>query len=312
LENYIKYCVFNEFDPSRVKLPKNVSETELHKNEAQFSILDSNLTIDRQNNVDEFRLKFFTSFAQNVINFYEFKGLNIKGIISLGDEILDDEYTRLCFARKRNSPHICIPDPHAFNAVKICENIPQIDLPFESKINKACFVGSDTGLKFEDESTQRSRFCHLYKNNEKIYAKITNFVQGDFDSEISGPYCPVSEQLKYKYILNINGNTTSWERLLWAMNSNSHCIFIKQPLHQNDLSWYYHIFDIEKCFIETDEYGIENLLGCADELNFQFNAVKENQKKIGKMLVNPAFHANYFASLILNYNHAYNESLKLG
>ena len=216
----------------------------------------------------------------------------------------------MCFARPRNSPHICIPDSHIPRLNAICTALPSLDTPFNQKLNKASFNGSDTGRKYPDGSVQRVKFCQKYKNHPKIDAKITNFVEQPIDPEIFGPFCPIESQLKYKYILNINGNTTSWERLIWAMASNSYCIFIHPPSHQDEISWYYHIFDLLPTFSLVGENEVDNFLDWADANEYYILEKKKDQKKLGNTLAKIEFHAQYYAQLLYNYNWAYNESLK--
>lgn len=307
----IEYCLLNELNSKRINF-HNVDQTELHHNEAQFSILNSKLILNRRSEkIDEFRLSFFQSFTESVINHFKIQDLNFKFILNLNDGPENNaEETRFCFARPRDSQHICVPDPHIPRLNSICEAIPSWDISFDSKINKASFFGSDTGRKYADGSVQRVKFCKKYKNHPKIDARIVNFVEQPIDTEVFGEAVSILDQLKYKYILNINGNTTSWERLIWAMSSNSFCIFIRPPSHQDEISWYYHIFDIHNSFPMISENEVENFIDWADHNPSELIFLKDRQKNMGKTLANPSFHAQYFANLLANYNIIYNEQFK--
>jgi hypothetical protein len=313
INEYVEYCLFNEFDTRRIKLPKDPSNCHLFKNEVQFKIENNRLSIERKNEfIDEFRLWFFINFTCQVLNTKALPNLNFKGIVSLGDGPENDSTeSRLCFARERESPHICIPDPHLPNLLQTCnEKLSLWDIPFAEKIDKACFFGSDTGRKAKDGSIQRIRFCELYKDSQLIDAKITAFVQGQAHASIYRKPLTIEQQLKYKFIFNINGNTTSWERLIWAMNSNSICIFIKPPRYQDELSWYYHIFDIFRPFPEVDELGAENFLTSLAKNKYLLEDIKNQQKIFGKTLANVNLHAQYYSSVLLNYHYLYNGLLK--
>jgi hypothetical protein len=313
INEYVQYCVFNEFDTRRINLPKDPSNCHLFKNEVQFKIENGVLSIERKgSDIDEFRLGFFTNFTNQVLNSKGLPSLNFKAIISLGDGPENDSTeTRLCFARERQSPHVCIPDAHLVKLLHICHDyLPSWDIPFSEKINKACFFGSDTGRKAKDGSIQRIRFCELHKDSDLIDAKITAFVQGPMHPSVYGNPVSIQEQLKYKFIFNINGNTTSWERLIWAMNSNSICIFIKPPSYQNELSWYYHIFDIFRPFPEVDELGAENFLTSLAKNKYLLEDIKNQQKMFGKTLANVNLHARYYSSVLINYHYLYNGLLK--
>ena len=312
MEFYKKYCLLNEVDSWRINLPKNISNTELHSNEAQFFVSSGELRVERSNSrIDKLRLDFFIDFTSQVLKHYSLNNLNFKFIANFNDGPENDsKETRLCFARPRNSPHICVPDSHLVRTVSICNSLESIDKPFDQKINKVSFFGSDTGRKYKDGSVQRVNFCQRYKNSENVIAKITNFVEQPFDDSIYSRSVSIKDQLDYKYILNINGNTTSWERLIWAMNSNSFCLFLRPPPHQDEISWYYHMFDLTQFFITLDSDSIENFLDSTIGWQDEMQAFKNHQKNISKCLANIDFHAHYYAQVLLNYNQIYNESIK--
>ena len=192
----------------------------------------------------------------------------------------------------------------------ICKNLNKIDIPLENKINKISFFGSDTGKRYENGICQRTKLCKMYGGSEHVFAKITNFVDGNIDKPISHPYVSIQDQLKYKFILNVNGNTTSWERLIWTLASNSICVFLKPPSQQNEISWYYHIFDIFRPFIYLEELDVENLILGSDILQEFLINLKKDQKILGESLANPNFHAVYYSNVLMNYNKIYNEQNK--
>jgi len=311
LENYLHYCLLNEINSNRINLPKDCETTELHKNEAQFFISSKGAFLERlHDKIDNIRLGFFINFTNNIIKNYKLD-LKFKAIVNFNDGPENDSVeTRLCFARPRNSPHICIPDSHLGRTSSICDSLTSIDKPFEQKTNKASFFGSDTGRKYKDGSVQRVELCRRYKNSSNVIAKITNFVEQPFEDSISSKPVSIKDQLEYKYILNVNGNTTSWERLIWVMSSNSFCIFVRPPSHQDEISWYYHLFDLSKSFATVDEDSIENFLIWAETNESKIKSLKEEQKIIGKTLANVNFHAQYYGSVLMNYNQIYNESIK--
>lgn len=312
MEIYKKFCLLNEIDLNRINLPKDISKTELLKNEAQFFISSGDLHLERVGqNIDQFRLNFFINLTTEVIKFYNLNNLNFKFIVNLNDGPENESSeTRLCFARPRNSPHICIPDSHLSKTVSICNSLESIDKPFNEKINKASFFGSDTGRKYKNGSVQRVNFCQKYKNSEKVIAKITNFVDQPFDISVYHEPVSIKDQLDYKYIININGNTTSWERLIWAMNSNSFCLFLRPPPHQDEISWYYHMFELSQFFITVDENSIENFLDWSFDWQSEIESFNEHQKNISKSLAKIDFHAHYYAQVLLNYDQIYNEQNK--
>ena len=312
MNKFIKYCLLNEIDERRINLPKSIDTCQLSNNEAQYWINSGKLFRQRDGGeLDNIRLNFFEGFTQQVLNHFQLKDLNFKFIVNLNDGPHHDEFeTRFFFARPKNSPHICIPDSHLPRVNSVLRTLNEIDIPLENKINKISFFGSDTGKRYENGICQRTKLCKMYTGDENIIAKITNFVDGRYDDSITHPYISIKDQLKYKYILNVNGNTTSWERLIWALASNSICIFLKPPVQQDEISWYYHIFDIFRPFIFLDEFSVENFMLGSDSFNEFLINLKKDQKILGESLASPNFHAVYYSNVLMNYNKIYNEQNK--
>lgn len=312
MNKFIKYCLLNEIDERRINLPKNIDTCSLANNEVQYWINSGKLIKIRDGGeIDNIRLNFFEGFTQQVLTHFGLKDLNFKFIVNLNDGPHSEESeTRFFFARPRNSPHICVPDSHLPRVESICRNLNQIDIALEDKTNKISFFGSDTGKRYENGICQRTKLCKMYQGHEDIIAKITNFVDGRNDDLIIHQYISIKDQLKYKYILNVNGNTTSWERLIWALSSNSICLFLKPPVQQDEISWYYHIFDIFRPFIYLDEFSIENFILGSDMLEDFLINLKKDQKILGESLASPLFHAVYYSNVLMNYNKIYNEQNK--
>lgn len=304
MNKLIKYCLLNELDSRRINIPKDPFSVKLLRNEAHFSISNSKVKLERANDdIDSFRLNFFSQLTQQVLDHFKLGNLKFGFIANFNDGPENDAVeTRFCFARPRKSPHICVPDSHINRLSSICEMIPSWDIPFDEKLDKISFIGSDTGRKYPDGTVQRVNFCKLYQNSDEVIAKISNFVEQPFDPCIYGEPESIRDQLKYKFILNINGNTTSWERLIWAMKSNSFCLFLRPPAHQDEISWYYHCFDMLQPFIYIDEFGADNFIAMSKELTTQVSQLKELQKTYADMFSNIDFHANYYAQVLINYN----------
>lgn len=304
MNKFLKYCLFNELDTRRIDPPRDPFSVKLYKNEAHFSLRNSELKVERRHDdIDPMRFNFFVDFTQQTIKHLNLQNLNFGFVVNFNDGPENEATeTRFCFARPRNSPHICIPDSHISRLSSICEAIPSWDIPFDEKLDKMLFIGSDTGRKYPDGTVQRVNFCKRYQNSEEIVAKINNFVEQPFDPCVYAETESIRDQLKYKYLLNINGNTTSWERLIWIMKSNSFCVFLKPPAHQDEISWYYHCFELLQPFIYVDELGADNFMGVAKELEPQISLLKDFQRTYAEMLGKVDFHAHYYAQVLVNYN----------
>lgn len=175
-----------------------------------------------------------------------------KFILNMYEGVYTDKIQRFAYTAKPNSGHILIPDAHNFSTLNRIAEVNQFDKPFSAKSKCAVFAGSDTGARRKDGWTMRSLTSYFYRNSRKVRAGIS-FLDSDaekrFDGRISlldiaGSSLSIQDQLEHQVILNIDGNSTSWERLLWAMASNSLCVYIKPFDGEMMMSWYYPLLEM--------------------------------------------------------------------
>lgn len=154
-----------------------------------------------------------------------------------------------------NFQDIPIPTPDLWSMVtKIhfgdsCSNNYQdspVKIPYQKKINKLFFRGSNTSLYPNDiEKNHRLYFLNLINNNKSKFEKnffdvgITNLPKSNILNECGEiiysdidkikekfpefeifPFYPMSEQSKYKYILDMDGIASAW-RLPYYFSFNS-------------------------------------------------------------------------------------------
>jgi hypothetical protein len=169
------------------------------------------------------------------------------------------------------------------------------------------FIGSDTGPITDDLLNERIRFCDRAKSTKHINAKISNFAHFNDEmlhdlsidkNSISSQYVPIDQQLKYKYILNINGNTSSWDRIPWAMMSNSYLIHLASDF--NEYNWYFPFIQNTNAI---DSYSADDLLN--NNINYN-HSKKELQKNISQILLSHSTQLDYFTEVLINYNRIYN------
>lgn len=237
--------------------------------------------------------------------------LNFEAIINSDDDVpvYEDDTPRLAFSKRAGDGNIMIPDPHLPRLCELVKRIPSMDVPADQKMVKAAFFGSDTGVYKTADKNQRFQFCMNNRFSEKGYFRITNFVEIDKDSlerydwhSIASPFVDIPEQLKYKYLININGNTTCWDRLLWAMSSNSLCLFLEPQASQ--MSWYYHYLAEQPGMVYVTEGHWEESLTTIEQEGF-FAALKADQHELVQPLLNISIHLQYLKRVIENYNFFY-------
>lgn len=263
------------------------------KEDVLLSYSDGYIDIKTISHLDQninYRLNLLLPYIQTYILTYKPK--NFKIILSLGDSI-QNQYNipSIAFTKKKNIQCFLIPNIDFFtgsiyNSLKEVENN---DMPFDSKLNKAIFVGSSTGA-FDDNT--RIRFCQIAKSHSNIEACINNLCQAeksewiqkypDIDSYLCSGWS-IKDQIKNKIVVNIDGNTICWSRLYWQMTSNSIPIYIKNK--ESDMQFFDYI-DYSNTYISCD------LTNVVETINntLSYPADKINQiNKAGKSYIKLCF-----------------------
>jgi len=308
-EVLIPTCLNRVFERNSIRHLRCRSDWAIGSEESIVEIRGKNLTVTHAHpSQSQIRFNFFINLTRNALEKFNLD-LNCRFILSTHDTVSKNEkYTRLCFSAAYDSNHIQIPDPHVFHHSSALANELANDIPFEKKIDKVIFVGSDTGAINDKLLNQRIQFCDKAFGNPNVFAKISNFVSfnkemlddlGISEQKIKIPYLSVGDQLNYKFILNIDGNASSWDRTPWAMSSNSYLIHLKSTLC-DQVNWYHH-------FIQ--ENGILPVLSEEDVLNYKVKyneKIKAKQKAFAAMILDPKIQFEYFASVLSAYNNIYN------
>jgi len=132
--------------------------------------------------------------------------------------------------------------------------------PWQDKITKAFWRGSTTGgwlTLFNWDQIARVKLAILAQSHpKKVDARITKVVQCDLEipqliSEkgLLGKMISQQDHLKYKYLIDVDGNSCSFERYFWALLSN--CLVLKQMTP--NIQWYYGALKPYEHFIPVKE-----------------------------------------------------------
>jgi hypothetical protein len=204
---------------------------------------------ERHDNAD--RLPFLATYlSQNV-----FPGIpssvNLEGFynVELHDtySYLDKDFTyKNCLVwskRKKDTDVVLIPD--LYQLINYSNKLEKNDaVPWESKKEKVGFFGTTTGST-DPLKNERIKMCLWGLNNKDIADfYITKVAQIDhvvlksavpnFNS-ITHPHVPPEYLHNYRYLLDVPGNTCSWDRVPLILNSKS--LLFKMPC--DDMCWYY-------------------------------------------------------------------------
>lgn len=207
------------------------------------------------------------------------------------------------FSKKKHiNNQVLIPDLNALcNYQEVGEQIETANelFPWKLKKEQAFWRGATTGGLFQDQWHQLSRAKLVLLSlqyPEEIDAKFNLFVQGaeinqDMLSmpQLKGGSVTPADSLKYKYLIDVDGNTCSWQRTYWILLSNS--LLLKQVTE--DIEWYYNILIPYEHFIPIKE----DLCDLIEKIDW----AKNNDRKAHKIAKN----ATRFARENLNQEMVY-------
>lgn len=208
--------------------------------------------------------------------------------------------TKVGFCCPLDSAHIPIPDPHYLHFIQR----PFVDqIEFNEKIPKAIFRGTDSG------GEERLKICINSLSNNFLDCKISRFLSNDAESlakigidikKIKGDWMDHGQQLQYKYIIDAEGHSCSWDRACWGLPSNS-IVFLILPPKKRALVWYYP-FIIENNIIP--EFSHSELL----KLNSSSikDSLLEVQQSFALKLLSLETVFHFFNEFLLKYNDHYN------
>lgn len=304
MDSPFDYCIpkFQKYD---------ISAEPLDLSEVHFRLSDTLEIVRIHPSQDQLRLHNFIELLRLAIPKIPSK-INCEFILNMYEGVYEQKNQRFCFTSKPNSQQILIPDSHCFETARKVENLP--DKPFQEKKKGAIFVGSDTGKRHSDGWTMRSLVSATYKNSSLVYSKLT-YLDADTQKRLEGKvhideiYAPpmsLKEQLDYQIILNIDGNSTSWERLIWAMASNSLCVYVKPFDGENMISWYYPIIESLGLVPIIEHDKLENFLNINDFSNELWQSKNNAQKKLGQLLASINTQSSFLARVLEKYNEFYN------
>jgi hypothetical protein len=307
-EEVVDRCIQENFKNNSIKHLKYRDDWPIEDSFESILEINTNKNIFRflaaSKKQDEIRLTNSLDLIQKTILKFGLN-LNCKIIISTNDGVSDySKYTRACYSCSNKSNHIQIPDPHFFRYLGV--NFKET--PFKDKTNRIFFIGSDTGPINKNLTNQRVDFCFASSKKGNVVAKISNFFhfnksmladRGIPIEDIRSGFVEPRDQLKNKFILNIDGNTSSWDRIPWSLGSDSLLISLKSIHKQRN--WYYPFIQSGKIITEmTDEE-----VWAFDVNNFDEDQ-KRRQKAFHKTLMSLDTIFLYMKRFLIRYNKEYN------
>lgn len=134
---------------------------------------------------------------------------------------------------KRRDNHVLLPLTRDRNINGPMEAAREGDTPWRHKVDQAVWRGVSTGKWKTSEGRLAlvTRWANADGRSIGCDVGITRFVQGrERDVALEKDYMGIPEQLRYKYILSVEGNDVA-SNLAWAMQSSS-VVLMPKPKHE--------------------------------------------------------------------------------
>lgn len=156
--------------------------------------------------------------------------------VCLSDEpIIDPKLKTLCSARKVGTDTLLMPNIYLLSGqvFNVLNEVSEYDIPLEEKSRTAVFAGYFTG--HQNLLNDRYRVC---KTGSSL---VSASISGCYDHApeevrlLPKRFVCIPDQLKHRFIISIDGNSSAWDRLIWAMSSNSVVLKFEG---ENEEYWY--------------------------------------------------------------------------
>ncbi len=217
------------------------------------------------------RVEYLRVALQELCNRYQVPNMEI--IVTMHDE-LGTQFDVPVFAMAKNRTNhrqVLFPDFEALReAFKVTSafDITKEFVSWEKKRNQMIWRGTTgqhplkdcNSSKYDPRCYSRVRLCELSQQfPDKIDAKFTEYTQGagevPFLEQFRGNYVPYDDQVYYKYLMLIDGNSCSYTSSGWKWFTNS--VVFKE--NSESIQWYYNFLIPYTHYIPVKE-GLGDLL----------------------------------------------------
>jgi hypothetical protein len=237
-------------------------------------------------------------------------------LIALLDDGAMDTGPVFAFAASRNMNVILWPDYEMMCSYHMWGgNFEQLmrshEPAWKDKVPVAFFRGVSTGgmntlenwMKFP-----RAQLCLFALDHpRRVDAKITHVVQAEPGvaeamgaSNILGPHLSVEEQLRYRYLIDVDGNSCCYSRTYWILLSNS----VLFKVQSDNVQWYYRGLIPEQHYMPI-ESDLSNLIATIKRLNNDERlaiAVACSGRQFATKYLNRSIVKEYIYELLLRYS----------
>jgi hypothetical protein len=254
------------------------------------------------------RYERLINFINIVINDSRFR-IHGDFIFNIADHAEGSDINEIVFSKNKYTQKSLMPDSYAMGNYNNLPDIPDTK-PFFKKNKTGYFIGTSTGDSNPELNDRLfySNYSHHHQTNfrcdinhicqipieniKKVYPSYEKFVMNQRKS--------IGEQRhNYRYIIDIDGNTCSWDRIVWIMKSN--CICLKKK--SDNINWYYPLFEKNLHYIEFNspeelQRSIHNLNHLAKKNPQKIRNMIQKSKEFVSTYLSKSAHLTYFGYLL--------------
>lgn len=262
------------------------------KNKIDFLILVK--IINGKLFVKPFFYKFHPRFYSLFINLFgNVENINVfYGLFYLGDDFKKTlKYPIFVYSKNKfQKNQILIPDSEAYgynSELHTSLLLKSKKIKFENLLDKAFWRGATSGGDYSKKNWKnihRAKLVNLSINYPEIIdAKFSFLCQGakinrnQFTNDFISSHVSPHNSTKYKFLIDVDGNSCSWARLRWLMFSGS--VILKH--RSNNIQWYYPLLKKNYHFIEislSKKQFLIHLESCKKD-NKKYIKIKNNSQK---------------------------------
>lgn len=302
-EELIESGLYFAFKNADVNILSKFDNIDIPMGCALLKIQGENIELMDHKSIDRIRLNAFIRFLASSVNK---RDLNLVMILNTRDEGCKSDFPIVQFFKQEDSNCLCVPDTHLTGLYLDykCED----QKPFDKKINDVVFRGSDTGEYPNALKNERISIANLF--HEKFNIGVSNYTRYgqkslehfNIDSNrIKKGFLSKEDQLNYKYIADINGNTVSWDRNMWAMGSNSILFKIYHHEDKRVFLWYSKYMTDKNIVPVLHSSEVETFVDSDNE------DILNKQIEFSNLLNDKLTHVKFINRFIERYNYEYNK-----
>jgi FkbM family methyltransferase len=285
IDNLPHYCALIEIKNKHVQVIKcNISKDSSGDYDYRFLPFINYLkTIDLTN----VNVKFILFYHDNI------SIAKIKKDIDFTIPILCSTLSDNC--RKIYNNTVLIPNMYYYSKNIPIDEMKMYDIEYKNKKKTMIFCGSSTNklrLAFTIWASKKNRHGH------GVFANLTSlfgFKENGYEKYYSEKNISIKEQLQHKFLVSIDGVSSSWNGLIWKLYSNSLVFKLKQEYYEY---WYSLLnkTNIFQCNTFDEMYYIMHTI---NEKNDNIKEMHRNKKKLAKLMMSNDFNKRYLREILL-------------